>query len=245
MDYKIECPVCSTVYKTELNTPKQELTRSSKMTFVKIKPGTFIMGERDNTKKVEITKSFEIGKTAVTQAQWTKVMGSNPSYFKDKPNNPVETVSWDDVQEFISKLNKSQRKYKYRLPTEAEWEYCCRAGTKTKYSFGDDESKIDDHAYFYKNSDNTTQPTGRLKSNPWGLYDMHGNVWEWTQDWYGNLKGGKDPQGPKKSSYRVLRGGSWSHDAQFLRSAYRDFVNPDYSYSNIGFRLVRTLAVNT
>ena len=218
-------------------------------TFVKVKAGTFLMGSplsEDNRSSdetqhaVTISRSFEICATQVTQKQWAAVMGSNPSPFKGD-NRPVETVSWFDCQEFISKLNRSQKTYVYRLPTEAEWEFACRGGTQTAYSFMD-PSSLHEYSWSYSNSDGKTSDVGMLKPNPIGLYDMHGNVWEWCQDWYGpyNTSNDHNPTGPSSGSFRVFRGGSWGNDAQYLRSAYRGYNVPSARYYSLGFRLVRT-----
>ena len=200
--------------------------------------------------KVVISKPFYIGKYEVTQLQWYKVMGNNPAYFKtekvgmDSRNHPIESVSWDDVQEFLKKLNAMEKTNAYRLPTEAEWEYAARAGSETAYCFGNDESQLEQYAWYVKNSGNKTHPVGQLKPNVWGLYDMHGNVWEWTSDWhdwqYYSQSPAKDPQGPASGSGRVNRGGSWNYAAGLCRAARRYYYSPDVRGGNIGFRLVRT-----
>jgi formylglycine-generating enzyme required for sulfatase activity len=195
-----------------------KFTNSIGMKFVLIPAGEFTMGSPENEQgrdsnepqhKVKITKPFYMQTTEVTQAQWKAVMGNNPSYFKGN-DLPVETVSWDDAQEFIKKLSAKEG-VKYRLPTEAEWEYACRAGSTTKFYFGEDESKLDEYAWYHNNSDGKTHPVGQKKPNAWGLYDMHGNVWEWCQDWYGadyyKNSPAEDPQGPASAESRVLRGG--------------------------------------
>lgn len=173
-------------------------------------------------------KDYEMMDAPVTQAEWSFVMQNNPSYFKEKMDNPVETVSFNDVQEFIKKLNKNSETYIYRLPTEEEWGYCCRAGSKTNYYWGD---KIDDdYCWHYENSNNTTQSIRQKKPNAFGLYDMSGNVWEWT-----------DSTWSKDSSVRVLRGGSWNNNAQNLHSANRNNNSPDKRNNHVGFRLLRAL----
>ena len=213
------------------------------MEFVRIKAGTFLMGGNRFGEKpvheVVLTNDFFMGKYEVTQGQWETVMGENPSYFGGK-DRPVERVSWDDVQEFIDKLNDKEGRKIYRLPTEAEWEYACRAGTTTEYFFGDDEDKLGEYVWYDDNSGNKTHPVGKKKPNPWGLYDMYGNVWEWCQDLYGDYPKGKiiNPKGPDSGSYRVFRGGSWGHSAVSCRSANRSNWEPDYRYSLLGFRLV-------
>ena len=175
------------------------------------------------------------------------MMGTNPSnfYFLG-PQNPVENVSWTDAVEFCRKLSAMPAEktagHVYRLPTEAEWEYACRSGTTTAYGFGDDASRLGDYGWFDGNSDSSTHPVGEKKPNAWGLYDMHGNVWEWCQDWYGDYPSGSatDPTGATSGSYRVIRGGSWSNDARYCRSAYRSWRTPEARYNNLGFRVLRS-----
>jgi formylglycine-generating enzyme required for sulfatase activity len=213
---------------------------------------------------VKITKDFEMGKYEVTQAQWKSIMGSNPSRFKGD-DLPVEQVSWEDVQQFIQKLNSKSSRYIYRLPTEAEWEYACRAGTTGDYA-GD----LDSMAWYgLEKANETTHPVGQKKPNAWGLYDMHGNVWEWCQDWYGDKyyasSPSANPRGPKKNlqsspsgsfprtpnppdypqthekdSGRVFRGGAWGNGASSCRSASRDSFEPGIRSSYLGLRLLRT-----
>ena len=169
--------------------PSPESATSIGMEFKLIPAGTFIMGEGDDAHEVTLTQPFKIGVHEVTQAQYEQVMGVNPSHFKGA-NNPVETVSWEDAVEFCRRLSELPAEkaagHVYRLPTEAEWEYACRAGTTTKYSFGDDESDLGDHAWFLENflenSGTNTHPVGRKGPNAWSLYGMHGNVLEWCQD---------------------------------------------------------------
>ncbi|MCP4113742.1 MAG: SUMF1/EgtB/PvdO family nonheme iron enzyme [Desulfobacteraceae bacterium] len=224
--------------------------------FVRIKPGAFMMGspvsepDRSSDEKqhrVTLTKTFYMQKTEVTQAQWQAVMGENPSYFKDCGGNcPVEQVSWNDVQEFIKKLNRVTGK-KYRLPTEAEWEYACRAGTSTPFSFGRCLSPNQANyngEYPLKGCSKgkyrkKTVPVASFSPNGYGLYDMHGNVREWRQDWYGDYPTGSvtNPTGSGSSSYRVYRGGGWNSSAGYCRSAYRIRYSPGYGNDYLGFRL--------
>ena len=169
-------------------------------------------------------------------------MGNNPSRFQGDPNCPVEQVSWQDAQDFIQKLNAREGGTPYRLPTEAEWEYAARAGTTTAYCFGDDVSQLRAYAWYRDNSDGRTHPVGQLQPNAWGLYDMHGNVWEWVQDWYGAYAAetAVDPQGPAAGSDRVVRGGSWGSYAAYCRSAYRYRADPANRGGYLGVRLLRT-----
>jgi formylglycine-generating enzyme required for sulfatase activity len=239
----------SSARNSESNQPASPLTNSLGMQFALIPAGEFQMGSANGSDDerpvhtVRISKPFYLGLHEVTQGQWETVMGSNPSKFKGDTNRPVETVSWEDVQKFIDKLNAREGGTKYRLPTEAEWEYAARAGSKTAYSFGDDSSQLGKYAWFSDNADNTTHPVGKLQPNAWGLYDMHGNVWEWVQDWYDDKYAAgpvTDPQGPASGSNRVVRGGSWSHGAGDCRSADRSRSAPGDRYVNLGFRLLRT-----
>jgi formylglycine-generating enzyme required for sulfatase activity len=231
-------------------------TNSIGMEFVLISPGTFTMGAGDGEKKgekkaddeipahqVRISKPFYLGKFEVTQGQWEAVMGSrsNPSNFNGR-SNPVEMVSWDNVQEFINRLNKQEGHTRYRLPTEAEWEYAARAGTTSAYSFGDDAGSLGQYAWYADNSGKKTHPVGQKQSNAWGLYDMHGNVWEWVQDWHGenyySSSPSTDPKGPSSGSGRVTRGGCWINDAGGCRSASRNSYWPGgRSGEYYGFRL--------
>ena len=173
-------------------------------------------------------KALEFQTTPVTQGQWLAVMGYNPSYFTGRIKNPVENISFYDAQEFIQRLNQKNDGYTYRLPTEQEWEYAARAGSQAKYSFGDDESQLQDYAWYSANSGSQTHEVATKKPNAFGLYDMHGNVWEWTGSLYSS------------GSSRVVRGGSWDHDARYARSANRRYSAPEDRWSFVGFRLLRT-----
>jgi len=235
------------------------IVNSVDMVLVPIPAGEFMMGSpesepgrRDNEiqHQVRITKPFYLSVHEVTQAQYEEVMGKDPLLGKDPSRfkgetKPVVAVSWDDAVEFCGKLSEKEGEgVEYRLPTEAEWEYACRAGTSTGYSFGDDESQLGKYAWFYGNSGYETHPVGEKLPNAWGLYDMHGNVREWCQDWYGRY--GKetalvDPTGPASGSRRVLRGGAFNNPPVFVRSADRDYdLLPDFRLNTFGFRLART-----
>ena len=228
------------------------------MTFQLIRAGTFTMGSptdelfrgSDETQhEVTLSKDFYIQTTEVTQGQWKAVMGSNPSYFSDCGDDcPVEYVSWNDIQEFIEKLNEMEGTDKYRLPTEAEWEYACRAGSTTAFANGDItetgcgyDPNLDQMSWYCGNSDDKTHPVAQKEPNDWGLYDMHGNVREWCQDWYGDYPTDPvtDPSGPSSGTYRVIRGGGWFSYARHCRSA--DRLSFDPAVLNFGFRVARDL----
>lgn len=237
----------------EQEIPKTFTSSSTGMEFVLVPTGKFMMGspseEQDRyhdeypVHEVTITSSFCIGKYPVTQKQWKEAMGNNPSNFKGE-DRPVESISWEDVQKFVKKLNEKEGADKYRLPSEAEWEYCCRAGTQTRYFFGDDESKLNEYAWYDKNSGSETHPVGQKKPNKWGLYDMNGNVWEWVQDkWIDNYNvtpSDGSAWEDEYSSSRVVRGGSWNYAVRHCRSASRYRYAPGYR-NNVGFRLLRKL----
>ncbi|OQY59787.1 MAG: hypothetical protein B6245_04790 [Desulfobacteraceae bacterium 4572_88] len=230
----------------------QIITNTLGMRFVYIPAGTFMMGSPEDEAgrynnevlhQVTLTKTFLMQTTPVTQWQWKAVMGKNPSHFKDGGNDcPVENVLWEDAQQFIKKLNEHEGKTLYRLPTEAEWEYACRAGSSTRFCFGDDENRLSEYAWYDGNSGGKTHPVGQKKPNAWGLYDMHGNVWEWCQDWFGDYPSGDitDPAGPlKPGSARVDRGGGCFFSARICRSACRVRDLPGGRYHFLGFRLLR------
>ena len=202
------------------------IVNSIGMRFVPIPAGTFTMGEGEQAHQVTLTQAFELGQYEVTQEQYEKLMGKTPSEFKGA-QNPVEKVSWDEAVEFCRRLSELPEEkaagHVYRLPTEAEWEHACRAGTTTAFSFGDSESDLEEYAWYDENSEDTTHPVGQKKPNAWGLYDMHGNVWEWCSDWFDDQYFGNsptnDPTGPDKGTHHVLRGGAASN-AYYECSSY-------------------------
>ena len=222
-----------------------------RMEFVYIKPGTFVMGDKEPPgpewqaderpeHKVTITKGFYMGKYEVTQAQWDAVTGKNSAKGKG-PYLPVEQLSWEDCQNFVKTFNeklKNQLKGRVAaMPTEAQWEHACRAGAKTRWSFGDDEKAQGDYAWTNANSGGQTHPVGQKKPNAWGLYDMQGNVWEWCQDWAGPYAGdAMDPTGPAIGDRRVLRGGGWGDAAACARPAFRYRGDPSRRDLHDSFR---------
>ena len=237
----------------EAKTLNFDLGSGVTLEMVLIPAGEFLMGSPtsdDNAganekpqHRVRITRPFYLGKYLITQEQWKAVMGNNPSVLKGA-KNPVENINWDDGRRFLDKLNAGlgPGEGKFQLPTEAQWEYACRAGTTTRYCFGDDPSGLGQYAWFGENSGLTTHPAGEKKPNAWGLYDMHGNVGEWCADWYGGgyyaVSPTNDPTGPTSGVNRVVRGGTWNRDAARCRSAHRYFdftpVSDDYYQ---GFRV--------
>ena len=237
--------------------PGDVMSNSIGMKLVWIPPGEFMMGspssERDRgdderQHRVRISRGFWMGQTEVTQGQWQSVMGNNPRHFKGT-DLPVEQVSWDEAVEFCGQLSRQEGKT-YRLPTEAEWEYACRAGTTTPFNTGEtintDQANYDGN-YTYGSGRKgvyrqKTVEVGSFSANAFGLYDMHGNVYEWCNDWYGenyySSSPGVDPQGSSSGAYRVLRGGSWHSLPRFCRSAIRRRGTPDLRFSGLGFRVV-------
>jgi formylglycine-generating enzyme required for sulfatase activity len=226
-----------------------------------IDPGTFKMGSPDTEPgreddegpehAVTISRGFYLGKYEVTQRQWEEVVGSRPwigkDFVQDHPDHPAAFVSWNDVKTFIHRLNIAEGDSIYRLPTEAEWEYAARAGTTTSWPFGNDSTRLGDYTWYFDSAwsqgEAYPHPVGTKLPNPWGLYDIHGNVWEWVQDWYSssyyNVSPGVDPQGPAPESHRSVRGGAFSCSSRYLRSAERYFSLPSYLTSDNGLRLVR------
>ena len=210
-----------------------------------LEPG---IGEHPQT-AVTISRGFWMGKHEVTQGDYLAVMGSNPSSFQGDTNRPVEMVSWLNATNYCGRLTQRDRaagriapNSVYRLPTEAEWEYACRAWTSTRFSYGDDldYTELTNYAWYSNNSSGMTHPVGQKLPNPWGLYDMQGNVLEWCQDWYDAYRGGiaLDPQGPATGTARVFRGGDWYHPNNACRSAFRFGLPPDSAYYTLGFRVV-------
>jgi formylglycine-generating enzyme required for sulfatase activity len=221
-----------------------EIAPGLKMRMCWIPPGDFMMGSPstedgrgsdENQVEVTITEGFWMAKTELTQAQWKAVMGNNPSRFKGA-DLPVESVNCKEAQEFIEKVNGSgviPSGWKFAMPTEAQWEYACRAGEKGPFSGG----THDQVAWYDGNSGDKTHPVGTKKSNAWGLHDMQGNVWEWCADWYDvSLRGGTDPSGHSAGVSRVNRGGSWLHYAAYCRAASRLPYSPDFRLFDLGFR---------
>jgi formylglycine-generating enzyme required for sulfatase activity len=218
------------------------------MEFVFLPAGSFVRKEGTFGPgiKVIISQPFYLGKYEVTQEQWTAVMGdgSNPSVFKGR-THPVDSVTWNDAQEFITRLNAREGTNRYRLPTEMEWEYAARGGSRGELFFADGKDavtleELGEYAWFKRNSGNKTHPVGRKKPNQYGLYDIYGNVREWVQDWYADLPvTGEltDYQGPPQGDGRVNRGGGWFSEAEYCRSGYRSFRPPDYRFNRVGFRV--------
>jgi formylglycine-generating enzyme required for sulfatase activity len=263
----VMAPTLVQTAKKETSLKAGTIQEFSGIEFVYCPAGEFMMGSKDDddesflygneqpVHEVEISRCFWLGKYPVTQGQWAAVMGQNPSRFVEskgffglggkeaRPDHPVEQVSWDDTRDFIDRLNEKQRAKHYRLPTEAEWEHACRAGSTTAYCFGDGESKLKEYAWFDDNSGRLTHPVGKKRPNDWGLYDMHGNVWEWVLDWYDENyyknSPGADPLNTSAASSRVIRGGGWNDRPWSVRSAFRSGYSPGYRDYALGFRLLR------
>ncbi len=249
-----------------LNQPAQPLApASSQADMVLVPAGSFMMGDKDeiDAPPHQVTVSaFYIDKYLVTQDQYEKLIGDNPSRWKG-PKNPVEQVRWSDAVKFCNRRSESEglrpcydlNTWKcdfsangYRLPTEAEWEYACRAGSATPYFFGEDAAKLGEYAWYEKNSGGHPRPVGQKQPNAWGLYDTSGNLWEWCNDFYKvnyyKESPGQDPTGPAEGSNRVVRGGAWRFSAERCRAGYRYNENPGYSdvcfgYDIYGFRCVK------
>src|SRR6266498_878023 len=220
--------------------PKAELMPLPNM--VLIKAGTFLRIKYP----VTLTRDFWLGKYEVRQGEYAAVMGKNPSHFPGDTNRPVEKLSYFDAVAYCAALTRREREaghlpvaYEYRLPSEGEWEYACRAGTTNLFSFGDTVTEADQYAWALENSDATTHPVGQKRPNPWGLYDMHGNVWEWCNDWFAAYAptAVTDPPGPAEGKYKVFRGGGWNHAIDFARSSSRFMMSPSNGIYFVGFRL--------
>lgn len=221
------------------------------MEFVLVKGGAYEMGDPfgdgfpwEQPVHTVTVSDFYIGKYEVTQEQWEKVMGNNPSYFKGDGRLPVDKVSWNDIQEFIKRLNEKSGEH-YRLPTEAEWEYAARSGgKKEKWAGTSNESEVGDYAWYIGNSGRKSYPVGTKKPNHLGIYDMSGSLWEWVQDWNGTFpkESQINPKGPvsdDKDGYRVYRGGAWDYEPRIVRVFMRSGNKPSYTRQWIGFRLAK------
>ncbi len=231
---------------------RDDFGNSIYLEMVRIPSGKFTMGSpttevgrRDNESPlVEVNvNAFYMAKFAITQEQWFTIMGSNPSGFRESLQAPIENISWLDAQDFCRKLAaRSPYLYSYRLPSEAEWEYACRAGTNTAYHFGDSPAQLSDYAWFADNSNKRSQPVGQKVPNPWGLYEMQGGIWEWCEDaWHDNFKGAPADGSAwldENSGRRVRKGGSWSNEARLCRAASREWHWQGDRYNDIGFRVV-------
>ena len=242
------CPTCGAKIEGENDSSERTFTINGvSFDMVLVKAGTFTMGATpeqeypyDDEKlahQVTLTRSYYMGKTQVTQALWKAVMGDNPSCFEGD-NKPVEQVSWDDCQEFISELNAATGK-NFRLPTEAEWEFAARGGNKSNHYQYSGSDNIDDVAWYDDNSGDETHYVASKQPNELGIYDMSGNVWEWCSDWYGGYssKSQTNPTGAKSGSYRVNRGGGWSNLAGYCRSSGRSLYSPGRRDDDLGLRL--------
>ncbi len=241
-----------------------DVVNSIGMKFVRVPKGTFLMGSpRGNPNadlderqhEVTISRDFSIGAFECTQEQYERVMGKNPSQFQDPrnkestANHPVERISWNDAAEFCRRLSELPAEKaagrSYRLPTEAEWEFACRGGSAGEFAFGDDAAALGDYAWYEPNGGGQTHPVGQKRPNAFGIYDMHGNAWEWCADWYveHSRRPVVDPTGPANGTDRVYRGGSWNYSAGYCRSANRTATKPDFDsfgfdFLSIGFRVV-------
>jgi len=227
------------------------LINSIGIEFVLIPAGTYCMGmgsewgatDERPAHQVTISQPFYLGEFPVTQTQWVAIMQTNPSRYQGE-HHPVEHAPWEEIQQFIRRLNAKEGGRLYRLPTEAEWEYAARAGSTTAYCFGNNAKQLREYAWYKANSHGTTHPVGQLKPNAWGLYDIQGNVWEWVQDWYGAYPTGavRDPRGTSSGSSRVRRGGSWSTGTGSCRVSKRDGIASSSHLGSLGFRLLRIVS---
>ena len=245
----------------EVQAVSVDLHGGTMMDFIWVKPGSFLMGSPDSEPergvwegpqhKVTISKGFYLGKYEITQAQWVAIMGTAPwtgkKYVQANPKHPAAYISWTAIEEFLRRLNEAAGETLYRLPTEAEWEYACRAGTTTRRFYGDDQLQLRDYAWYVDNTQKVgatyAQPVGSKWPNPWGFHDIYGNVWEWVQDWYGDTYASgilTDPQGAFSGKGRVMRGGGFVNKARNVRSAKRFASDPSLRYCALGARLVKT-----
>jgi len=209
---------------------------------VPIKAGSFVRIRQP----VTLTRDYWLGKHEVTQAEYARVMAANPSHFQGNSNSPVEKVTFFEAQAYCSALTALERQaghlppeFEYRLPSEAEWEFACRAGTTNRFSFGDDAAAADAFAWTLENGESQTHPVGQKQPNAWGLHDMHGNVWEWCLDWFAPYpeQPATDPQGPPEGKFKVFRGGGWNQEVQYARSGNRFMMSPSNGIHFVGFRL--------
>jgi len=210
---------------------------------VHINPGTFVRIRHP----VTLTRDYWIAKYEVTQGEYAALMRTNPSYFKGDPQRPVEKITWFEAAAYCTEVTKRERvaghlpaDYEYRLPTEAEWEYACRAGTTNFFSFGDNAGEAGQYAWTMENASGTPHPVGQKRPNAWGLYDMHGNVWEWCNDWFAPYPATAltNPIGPTNSDYKVFRGGGWNQAVEYARSRNRFMMSPTNGIHFVGFRMV-------
>jgi formylglycine-generating enzyme required for sulfatase activity len=237
------------------------ITNSIGMKMTLIAPGEFVMGAKgcpyaQPLHRVRITKPFYLGIYPVTQREWKKVMGDDPSGFKGD-DNPVEKINWEACQHFVEKLNEMEPGAKYRLPTEAEWEFACRAGSNKVYCFTGEEGYLGQYAWYLENSGAKTHPVGKKAMNAWGLYDVHGNVWEWCSDRFDSNEDDEeeeyydyytdcheqgtvdDPQGPEAGVSHILKGGAWNSEGMQCASGSRFLWDESGRYENFGLRLAR------
>ncbi len=241
------CGGCDSRSSSAKPEPKPTATPVPLTNMVAIKAGSFLrVGHR-----VTLTRDYWLGRCEVTQGEYWALTGQNPSHFTGDTNRPVDKVTQADAVAYCVELTRREREagrlpanYAYRLPTEAEWEYACRAGSTNLFSFGDDAKAAEAYAWTEENSDGATHPVGQKLPNAWGLYDMHGNVWEWCRDWFAEYPAVEEtnPVGPSTSKYKVFRGGGWNHQAKFARCSNRFMMPPANGIFFVGFRVALGLA---
>ncbi len=228
-----------------------ELIDGNVLELIWVNPGFFAVGEEPSTTTITIESGFWMSKFPITQRLYEAIVGTNPSSHREAGEDaPVEQVSWIEAQSFCKQLSEriaeqESAAFEFRLPKELEWEYACRAGSKTLFSFGDDEGQLQHFGWSSRNSAGSPHPVGAKHPNPWGFHDMHGNVWEWCDDWSSDFTKAviSDLKGPSERTDRVIRGGSWSNGPTSCRSAMRNWYQPTIRYDNLGFRV--TLARKT